>query len=104
MLPFDAHAFDVVVIRDVLKQLESDARLRAVMEVYRVLRPGGRAVVIEDAKRSGVSALFRPESSNPQYERSGGATHVLQAAGFRGARTLAERERQLFVEGIKPAT
>ena len=104
MMPFDPHAFDVVVIRNVLKTLEGEARLRATSEVYRVLRPGGRAVVIEDAKRGGVGALFRSEPANPQYERSGGATHALEAAGFRGARTLAEREGQIFVEGIKPAT
>jgi ubiquinone/menaquinone biosynthesis C-methylase UbiE len=104
MMPFEPQAFDVVVIRDVLKQLESDARLRSVAEVYRVLRPGGRAVVIEDTKRGGMGALFRGEPANPQYERSGGATHVLEAAGFRGVRTLAEREGQVFVEGIKPAS
>jgi len=104
MLPFDPGAFDVVIIRNVLRELDDTARMRAAVEVYRVLRPGGRAVVIEDTGRSGLGSLWRGEPVDPRYVRSGGATHVLEAAGFRGVRTLAEREGQLFVEGVKAAT
>lgn len=103
--PFDAHTFDVVVIHNVLRRLQNHERLRCVEEVHRVLRPGGRAVVIEGAQRAGLAALFGSGGDvNTEYRRSGGATHALQAAGFRGVRTLAEREGQLFVEGIKAAT
>jgi ubiquinone/menaquinone biosynthesis C-methylase UbiE len=104
MLPFDPGAFDAVIIRNVLKELDETARLRAVGEVLRVLRPGGRAVVIEDTGRGGLASLWRGDPADPRYVRSGGATHVLEAAGFRGVRTLAEREGQLFVEGVKAAT
>jgi ubiquinone/menaquinone biosynthesis C-methylase UbiE len=103
MLPFEGQAFDVVVVRNVLNHLDAGARLRSVLELYRVLRPGGRAVVIEDSKRRGFTSRLRRSHADPQYERTGGATHVLEAAGFRGVRTLANREGQLFAEGIKAA-
>jgi ubiquinone/menaquinone biosynthesis C-methylase UbiE len=104
MLPFDPHLFDVVVIRNVLRGLEVEARLRSVEEVYRVLRPGGRAVVIDDLEQSGLGSLFRGgRETDPLYQRGGGATHALEAAGFRAVRTLAERQGHAFVEGVKAA-
>jgi SAM-dependent methyltransferase len=104
MLPFDPHAFDVAVLRNVLKGLDPDARLRCATEVHRVLRPGGRTVIIEDMDRGGFGALFRGGQADAFYERGGGATHALEAAGFRGVRTLAEREGHVFVEGVKAST
>jgi SAM-dependent methyltransferase len=101
MLPFDPDAFDVAVIRHPLGALDADVRLRSVREVFRVLRGGGRVLVVEDQGSSGVSRLFRSGASGGQYERGGGAVHALEAGGFRAVRTLAEREGQRFVEGIK---
>jgi SAM-dependent methyltransferase len=104
MLPFDPDAFDVAVIRHPLSALDPEARLRSVREVHRVLRGGGRLLVIEDQGSTGVSRLFRSGgAAGGQYERGGGAAHVVEAAGFRAVRTLAEREGQRFVEGIKAA-
>jgi ubiquinone/menaquinone biosynthesis C-methylase UbiE len=101
MLPFDRETFDAVVLRNVLNALDPEARVRSAAEVHRVLRGGGRAVVIEDQGRRKFAGLARMPPADPQYERSGGAVHVLDAAGFKGTRTLAEREGQLFVEGVK---
>ena len=101
MLPFDPHAFDVIVVRDVLKRLNPEERLRCAREVHRVLRPGGRAVVIEGKTHGLLGGLLGATPVDPQYGRSGGASHVLDAAGFRAVRTLAERQGQQFVEGIK---
>ena len=103
MLPFEPHSFDVVVIRSVLERLDAESRVRALREAHRVLRPGGRTVVIEDTGRGGAAALFGGARRDAGYERSGGAGHALEAAGFRGVRPLAQREGQLFVEGIKAA-
>jgi predicted methyltransferase len=75
--------------------------MRSAAEVHRVLRGGGRAVVIEDHGRQKFAGLVRTASDDPQYERSGGAVHVLDAAGFKATRTLAERDGQVFVEGVK---
>jgi ubiquinone/menaquinone biosynthesis C-methylase UbiE len=101
MLPFEPETFDAVVLRNVLNTVAAEARVRSAAEVHRVLRPGGRAVVIEDQARAKLGGLVRSVSHDPQYERSGGAVHVLDAAGFRAVRTLAEREGQAFAEGVK---
>jgi ubiquinone/menaquinone biosynthesis C-methylase UbiE len=101
MLPFEPETFDAVVLRNVLNTVDAEARVRSAAEVHRVLRPGGRAVVIEDQARAKLGGLVRSVSHDPQYERSGGAVHVLDAAGFRAVRTLAEREGQAFAEGVK---
>jgi SAM-dependent methyltransferase len=102
MLPFDAQSFDVVAIRNVWPSLDAEPRIRSGSEVYRVLRPGGRAVVIDDVAGSRFGGFFG-QPADPRYERSGGATHLLEAAGFRGVRTLAARGGHRFVEGIKAA-
>ncbi len=89
------------MLRNVLNAIEAEARLRSAAEVLRVLRAGGRAVVVEDQRRSRLAGMVRAGMTDPQYARSGGAVHVLDAAGFKAVRTLAERERQIFVEGVK---
>jgi ubiquinone/menaquinone biosynthesis C-methylase UbiE len=101
MLPFDAETFDVVVLRNVLNSIDPEARVRSAADVFRILRPGGRAVVIDDRSRTRLAGLVRTSSTDPQYERHGGAVHLLDASGFRAVRTLAEREGQVFVEGVK---
>lgn len=104
MLPFDEGAFDVVVIRDVLRMLPVQARMLAANEVLRVLRPGGRVVAIEPAPRGGViGALLNRQQSDPDYAPSGGAVAALTGAGFAAVRQLAEHQGEIFVEGIKKA-
>jgi ubiquinone/menaquinone biosynthesis C-methylase UbiE len=83
-LPFDAASFDVAVCRDVLGTLMPDQRDRCAVEIRRVLRGGGRLIVIESAKVT-PDALTTP----------------LQHAGFAAVRVLAEAERLVFVEGVK---
>ena len=100
-LPFDAAAFDLVVIRDVLPTLTSDRRVAAVSEAHRVLRPGGRCLVIETVARGGLSGLVGSSRPNDEYRATGGATSALGAGGFVAVRTLAEREHLVFVEAVK---
>ena len=101
-LPFEADAFDVVVLRNILGALEPARRAPVLHEVFRVVRPGGRGIALDDAPRSGFWSLFRPAPAGGQ---SPGPTAVeqLSAAGFRGVRLLAEREGIVFVEGVKAA-
>jgi hypothetical protein len=76
---------DVAVITQVLLALPQDVRARAAAEILRVLRPGGRAIVIEHAP-GGAEAIG-----------------ALQAAGFAAVRELAVYKKVAYVEGIKRA-
>src|SRR5437763_5828730 len=57
-LPFDTGSFDVAVIRDVLAAMADDERSRVLLEVFRVLRAGGRVIVIDQAPRGGIAGLM----------------------------------------------
>jgi ubiquinone/menaquinone biosynthesis C-methylase UbiE len=89
-LPFGDASFDIAVARDVLSILDSGERRGVVSEAARVLRGGGRLVVIESTKRTRV---------DPQT-----LTTALAEAGFAAVRVLAEAEHTLFVEGIKKSS
>jgi ubiquinone/menaquinone biosynthesis C-methylase UbiE len=95
-MPFDQESFDVVVVRDVLPAVAPDARASCLMEIRRVLRGGGRCLVIDSVSSGGFAGLFRKSGTSGDV-----ATHALEAAAFRAVRTLAERDGLLFVEGVK---
>lgn len=102
-LPFADADFDVVVINGMgglLSKADESARGSVLRETARVLRSGGRVVVIEAGPRQGLSALLRPARSNPAYDAKGGAAGALALAGFR-SRVLAQREGYRFTEGLK---
>jgi SAM-dependent methyltransferase len=96
-LPFGGSEFDVVILRNVLPDLSEAGRVACASEVLRVLRPGGRGLVIDGTERTGLQALIpgRPEGS-PRV-----AVAALEGAGFRAVRTLAERAGLIFVEGVR---
>lgn len=96
-LPLDEGAFDVTIVRDVLANLPFGRRSGLLGEVLRVLRAGGRCLVIESVPRGGLGALLARRSADPDYT----ATRALEAAGFRAVRTVAERDRLLFIESVK---
>ena len=104
-LPFDDDAFDVVVVHGVnglLPSLNDQARAdRALRETRRVLRHGGRVIVIEAGPKSGLAGVIRPYRPDVKYEAAGGAVAALQAAGFKPVRMLWEREGYRFTEGLK---
>jgi ubiquinone/menaquinone biosynthesis C-methylase UbiE len=85
-LPYDAASFDVALVRDVWSALIPDQKVRSAREVLRVLRGGGRVVVVEGAKTKAESL-----------------TTPLKDAGFAAVRVLAEADQLIFVEGIKKA-
>ena len=101
-LPFDDGTFDAVVVRNSIATIEPSRRAAAMSEVFRVVRPGGRCIAIEDLPRGGVWAKVTGRGGGTA---SAGplAVEQLTAAGFRGARLLAERDGIAFAEGIKAA-
>jgi ubiquinone/menaquinone biosynthesis C-methylase UbiE len=103
-LPYEAESFDIVVIGDVLASMEPDDRVGCLKDVLRVLRPGGRCIVVERAERGGLGALFARQQKDPYYRSSGGAEGALRVEGFKAVRLLAERENVRFTEGMKGPT
>jgi ubiquinone/menaquinone biosynthesis C-methylase UbiE len=100
MWPFDPESVDVAVISNLLLTLPGDARSRCISETLRVLRPGGRALVIEPARRGGIGALVSRQSIDSGYP---GPVQSLKDEGFAAVRQLAEAAGVIFVEGIKKA-
>jgi len=77
-MPYPDGFFDVVVCADVLQHLTRPQATRALAEVYRVLRPGGRVVIRTNAAfgRQAVHErddwiLYRPETLRQELEGSG---------------------------------
>jgi ubiquinone/menaquinone biosynthesis C-methylase UbiE len=93
--------FDMVVIDNTAGDFSSgsaDARHATLTEMRRVLRPGGRAELIERLPGGGLFGAPSPPAADVQ---SAGAVAALEAAGFKPVRTLAERDGFRFVEGLK---
>ena len=99
-LPFEAGSFDVMVIRGLMGSMDGGEQSRLAAEALRVLRPGGRCLVIDGGARSGMAALFGGGGGLDAESEVG----ALNGAGFRAARQLAAREGMSFVEGVKPGS
>jgi ubiquinone/menaquinone biosynthesis C-methylase UbiE len=97
MLPFDAAAFDLIVLHDMLRGLAPQPRVMAIGESARVLRPSGRCLVVDRAERGGLGALIGGPRPDPTYQPA----ELLRTGGFRAVRLLADREGFSFVEGLK---
>jgi SAM-dependent methyltransferase len=106
-LPHDSGAFDVAIIHSVsglLASLDAAARATLLREVGRVVRPGGRAIVIEAGTRTGLGGLFKgAPAAQSAFEQAGGATSALKDAGFFPVRPLGDSEGLKFSEGLRPA-
>ena len=101
-LPLEPNSFDVAILRDVLPHLTADARDGCISELRRVLRPGGRCLVIDGRERSSLTGVVRGASGASDYAEAGGPVHGLTTQGFKAARILAEREGLAFAEAVKP--
>ena len=105
-LPFADGEFDIAVVDDtgaLLERLNEADRGVVAREVARVLRPGGRLLLIGGAEPTGLAKLISKVPVSPLV-LSGRASVLLEQSGFGIVRTLAEREGLVFVEGLKPRT
>lgn len=99
-LPLEDAAFDVAIVDDTasgFSQMTAEDKGAAVRETLRVLRPGGRLMVIGSTTRVGIGAKLQRA-----HEPSADPTPALQADGYRAVRVLAERDGFIFYEGMKP--
>jgi ubiquinone/menaquinone biosynthesis C-methylase UbiE len=100
-LPLDDLSFDLVIIDDsagLFTGLSPDQRAATVREAARVLRAGGRVMVIGSTPRTGLRAML----SRTPVAISADPSAALQADGFKTVRVLAERDGLIFFEGLKP--
>ena len=100
-LPFGDATFDLVVIHNRSGETLTPATASSILaECRRVLRSGGRVVVIGKGSASGLAALFQSRKDSDQW---GAAEQSLQGAGFRAVRMLGDREGYRFIEGLHVA-
>ena len=100
-LPFDANAFDVVLMYRVISTVSPEIRVRCLQQTRELLRPGGRCMVIDVTPRGGLGGLFGRSARDTSYVTTGGAERALREEGFAAVRRLADRDGEAFFEGVR---
>ncbi len=98
LLPFDTGHWDAAVIVDGLRALEGQTA-QVLAEAVRVVRPGGRIILLDRVNRPGLFGLFR--NADVSAEPAEQVVAMLGAAGLRAARLLAEVEGARYFEAVK---
>lgn len=96
-LPYEADSFDVVVLNGVLRESVPEGRAAIIAATGRVLRSGGRCLIVDRVPRGGVAGLF---TTSPAADPSYHPQELLRTGGFKAVRTLGEGSGQRFVEGV----
>ncbi len=102
-LPVENAAFDVAVLNagQSFLALSDDGRLSLAIGIHRALRGGGRLVVVEGQPPRFLGLVRSGQPGLDAFRASGGAARLLESAGFRPVRLLADRDGQRFTEGLK---
>jgi ubiquinone/menaquinone biosynthesis C-methylase UbiE len=95
-LPVAAESTDVLVLAWGLASLSADERARTVEEAMRVLRPGGRAIVVEGGKASRAAT---PPGVSPVTADA--ILALLAGVGGKAVRTLATVDGLTYYEARK---
>lgn len=107
-LPFEDSAFDAVLCTMVMHHLPRDQRASAVAETYRVLKPGGRLLVVDLAQDLGLLARLNPIAllhGKKALDTTLEAKALVDRGGFADVASGNVGVRNLgFVLGWKPAT
>lgn len=91
--------FDLAAITmDRWSHLAADERRRCVGEAFRLVRPGGRIVIVLRAGKGG----WLGKAKTVPRELADEALALLTAAGSRAVRVLGELPGTTYVEGVKP--
>ncbi len=100
-LPASAETIDILVIAVGLASLTTDERAASVNEAMRVLRPGGRVIVIEGGKTSRRAG--RGQQQGPDLNADA-ILALLTGAGAKAVRTLATVGGVTYHEARKART
>ena len=105
-----AESFHRVVSSLVIHHLETAAKVNAIKEAFRVLRPGGTFLLVDFGPVPGViGAVLGRILARNYFEESGDnyagrLPRMLEEAGFEGVRTRQVYKRFVhFIEGRKPS-
>src|SRR4030095_14952911 len=93
-IALDVDSIDIAVVDDtagLADGLNEHHRANLCREMSRVLRPGGRVLIIGAAARGGLSKLFGGGTVESSFATSGAANQTLESHGFKFWRPLAQR-------------
>ena len=110
-MSFPDDRFDVVLSSLMMHHLPDDLKRQGLSEIYRVLRPGGRLLVVDLESSTGGSVVQR--FSDVMIQLHGGHTAMqdnvkklspfLEAAGFTGLESGKLNRQLSFISGRKAA-
>lgn len=97
--PQDLGMFDLAVLDLAGTTGPAIDRRPAIESLASALRPGGRLIAIEPGVNRGIAArLFGGDAPRPTSD----LVPLLEAAGLRGARVIADQDGLRFVEAVRP--